>query len=129
MNLLQFQEVVESRLGLYFDDSKETDLLRRIKSAMAEAKITDSYLYYTRLYNEPADSPLWLNLSCHLTVGETYFFRDSAQMHALRTAILPEIIEQKRSGGTHSTKCLLITRYSLLIPVCYSSLLPGETSL
>jgi chemotaxis protein methyltransferase CheR len=39
----------------------------------------------------------WLDeLVEHLTVGETYFLRDPAQIAALRRVILPEIIERRR---------------------------------
>jgi chemotaxis protein methyltransferase CheR len=40
----------------------------------------------------------WLEeLVEHLTVGETYFLRDPAQIAALRRVILPEIIERRRA--------------------------------
>lgn len=97
METLQFQELIQNRLGLYFGAGKETDLERHVKSAMTEAKITDTRLYFSRLYNETEDSDLWLQLARYLTVGETYFFRDSAQMDALRNHILPRLIQQRRN--------------------------------
>jgi chemotaxis protein methyltransferase CheR len=41
-------------------------------------------------------------LIVHLTVGETYFFRDPALFHALREVLLPGLIEQRRD----SSRCL-----------------------
>lgn len=41
------------------------------------------------------DNPEWLDMLVqHLTVGETYFLRDPAQIAALRNTILPEIVER-----------------------------------
>lgn len=41
-------------------------------------------------------------LIVHLTVGETYFFRDQALFRALREVLLPDLIEQRRD----SSRCL-----------------------
>jgi len=51
------------------------------------------------LANLETDSqPRWLHaLVEHLTVGETYFLRNPAQIAALRETILPDLIE-RRSG-------------------------------
>jgi len=35
-------------------------------------------------------------LASHLTIGETYFFRDSGTFQALEEHILPELIRQRR---------------------------------
>jgi chemotaxis protein methyltransferase CheR len=38
-------------------------------------------------------------LIAHLTIGETYFFRDQALFRALQDTLLPELIEQRRAGS------------------------------
>jgi chemotaxis protein methyltransferase CheR len=44
---------------------------------------------------DPANQPNWLyDLVEYLTVGETYFFRDPAQMAALRGTILPDLMRR-----------------------------------
>ena len=43
-------------------------------------------------------------LISHLTIGETYFFRDQALFRALQERLLPELIERRRAGN----RCLRI---------------------
>jgi chemotaxis protein methyltransferase CheR len=46
----------------------------------------------------PDSTPRWLlDLVQHLTIGETYFLRDPAQIAALRDTVLPEVLERRKS--------------------------------
>ncbi len=40
--------------------------------------------------------PAWRMLLAHVTIGETYFFRDARQFAALRGVILPALLEERR---------------------------------
>ena len=51
---------------------------------------------YKQLEQSRTDSPLWDRVISGLTVGETYFMRDSAQFAALRQDILPELIRRRQ---------------------------------
>src|SRR3990170_1598225 len=44
-------------------------------------------------------NPEWRHLASHLTVGETYFFRDHALFEALEKQILPSLIAARRAQG------------------------------
>ena len=48
--------------------------------------------YLDALETAETNSPIWDRLIQFLTIPETYFFRDTEQMHALRTSILPALI-------------------------------------
>ncbi|MBI2081501.1 MAG: chemotaxis protein CheR [candidate division NC10 bacterium] len=49
--------------------------------------------------NLPQESPEWQRLASHLTVGETYFFRDRACFEALERQVLPALITARRAQG------------------------------
>src|SRR5262249_13640041 len=46
------------------------------------------------LSRESLDTPLWQEILQVITIGETYFFRNQDQFNALRTSVLPDIIEK-----------------------------------
>lgn len=48
------------------------------------------------LKNQLSSEKQIADLAYHLTIGETYFFRDSRFFHALETQILPGIIDRRR---------------------------------
>lgn len=52
--------------------------------------------FLERLWHLPDEHPMWQALLAELTIGETYFLRDEAQIAALRNHILPQIIQEKR---------------------------------
>jgi chemotaxis protein methyltransferase CheR len=55
---------------------------------------------YRRLLEEESAAALaeWNALAVLLTIGESYFFRDSGQMSLLREVILPELLERKKES-------------------------------
>lgn len=55
------------------------------------------------------DNPAWAFLLARLTVGESFFFRDQAQMTLLRSVLLPGLIARKRQAAqAGGEKCLRI---------------------
>lgn len=61
--------------------------------------------YLERLRRLPEQDPVWQALLAELTVGETYFMRDSVQIKALREVILPTLIQAKRRLRLWSAGC------------------------
>ncbi|MBZ0303930.1 MAG: hypothetical protein K8J31_29600 [Anaerolineae bacterium] len=49
---------------------------------------------------QSAIHPFWQRLIHVVTIGETYFFRNSPQFMALRTQVLPALIEKRRQSGS-----------------------------
>ncbi|HTI19330.1 MAG TPA: protein-glutamate O-methyltransferase CheR [Trinickia sp.] len=84
----RFRAIIERRLGLQFDDTRQgwlEDLLRRrIESAHQAGE-----LYLAQLEYGAAPDQLTA-LAQELTVPETYFFRSSDQLRALQEQVLPE---------------------------------------
>lgn len=53
----------------------------------------------SQLSQYPMTHPLWQQIVHIATIGETYFFRNRPQFNALRSVILPALIESRREAG------------------------------
>lgn len=91
-----FKTLLQNRSGLHFSAENRVDMEKGVNEAMQKAHFHDLNTYYHALESYATDDPLWKNLIAELTIGETYFFRDTAQLQALETEILPEIIRERR---------------------------------
>ena len=85
-----------TRTGLFFRDSQRETVELGIRHAMQLAKQTSVAEYGQHLERH---ARAFDELIIELTVGETYFFRDTGQMEFIRRNILPEICE--RRGISH----------------------------
>lgn len=95
----QFRELVALRLGLAFPEARRTDLERGLLEACRRSRLSTPEPYVAWLATLPDQSPEWRRLASHLTVGETYFFRDHALFDVLETQILPSLIAARRTQG------------------------------
>src|SRR5471032_1098835 len=76
-------------MGLHFPRERWVDLERGIVTAAAELQFEDTAAWiHWALGRSPTKSQLEI-LASHLTVGETYFFRESRHFDALAEQILP----------------------------------------
>ena len=85
----RLSEFVNSQTGLYFPQEKWRDLRRNISAAAPDLGFGDTnacieWLLSSRLTQEQKDT-----LVGHLTIGETFFFRDKFIFQALKERILP----------------------------------------
>lgn len=99
--LAQLSGFVETCLGLHFPPERLGDLERGVGSAAGEFGFStiDScieWLLATALSRRQIET-----LASHLTVGETYFFRDRRVFDILETQVLPAIIESRRGRDQH----------------------------
>lgn len=91
------RRLIRKRVGLNLTDDRRVGTEQAILRAMKRAGIDDPQRYCEVVR---FDSRIWDDLIDELTVGETYFFRDSAQFRFIRETILPEIRERRRGGRT-----------------------------
>lgn len=95
----QLSEFISARMGLCFPPARWPDLERGIASAAREFQIEDPEELVHRLLNAPLTKAQIEILASHLTIGETYFFREPRTFELLETRILPELIDSRQRTG------------------------------
>jgi chemotaxis protein methyltransferase CheR len=95
---------VEAQLGLHYPPERWGDLERGLRGAAMDLGFESMEkcareLALAKLGQEQIDS-----LAAHLTIGETYFFRDPLVFEILASQVLPALAEERRE----STKQLRI---------------------
>jgi chemotaxis protein methyltransferase CheR len=96
LDSLKYQELIAARTGLVFEAHHRESLTRSILQAARDFGMNEPKAYLDVLRLKSTNSPAWHALLNLITVGETYFFRDAAQMEALRATILPMLISAHR---------------------------------
>lgn len=90
---------VGSRLGLHFPKERSGSLQRGLERAAADFGLPDVASCARWLLSSPLSKHQIEVLASHLTVGETYFFRDRKLFEYLEKTILPARIRQGRKAG------------------------------
>lgn len=89
-------EVLEERLGLYFPAQKWADLDRGLAASAPELGFGSLEECAQSLVHGPIREHAMEVLAVHLTIGETYFFRDPAIFRALEERVLRDLIASRR---------------------------------
>ncbi len=97
--LLEVSQRIQERMGLHFPSIRWSDLARNLKAAAEEARVASLEEFARGIVNGPMDKERLLLLARHLTIGETYFFRDPQVFELLERKILPERMAYRRSLG------------------------------
>ena len=88
-NYLRFCELIQARTGIRVVESRRRVLAHALKEGAESAECTDLDQFLSCLQEARTDSEAWNDLIRKVTIGETYFFRDSETIEALRCHILP----------------------------------------
>lgn len=88
--------LVAAQLGLNFHPDRNADLWRGVSAAARELGFFETAEYVQQLISAAVTPQQLRVLADHLTVGETYFFREPATLKALVTHVLPELIRTRR---------------------------------
>lgn len=91
----QLSEFIASSMGLHFPRERWGDLERNIEPAAREFEFTDTEAFIRWLVTATINTEQMEILTSHLTVNETYFWREPEVFNALIENILPEIINRK----------------------------------
>jgi chemotaxis protein methyltransferase CheR len=94
MRLLQ--ALVYQECGMYFDARRTHFLQDRLQRRLRECRLDSFYSYYRLLISESGREELMCLLQ-NLTVNETSFFRNKAQLDLFHKQILEEVIRQKHA--------------------------------
>jgi chemotaxis protein methyltransferase CheR len=99
----RFSEFVAARLGLDFQPARWHDLERAVRRASAQSgRQPEDFL--RGLLGGSATPSEFEALVDHLTVGETYFWREKESLLALQEQVLPVLIEERRRAGHRSLR-------------------------
>ena len=91
-------EFVALRIGLHFPPERWRDVERGITAAASELGFPDVESCARALLSAPLTQAQLEVLASHLTVGETYFFREKKSFEALEEHILPELLRARRGA-------------------------------
>ena len=94
--LAGLSELVAARMGLHFPPERWRDLARGVESAARELDFADAESCAGWLLASSLTKRQFETLASHLTIGETYFFRERQALEALRERILPGLIRARR---------------------------------
>lgn len=97
--LSRLSEFVAAQAGLHFPRERWRDLERGAGAAARELGYEDTSACIQWLISSAATRAQLEVLASHLTVGETYFFREKRSFEVLEEQILPELIRSRRDSG------------------------------
>ncbi len=92
-------ELIRTRTGLTVSDTKSDHVERVIRDTLTSGRAANYQDLLLALAREPQNHPLWQDFIDVVTIGETYFFRNMYQLDALRSAVLPALIDARRKAG------------------------------
>jgi len=91
--------LILNRIGLYFSLENKHDLERGIKTASMEYGTSNFEEFAENIVNITPTQELINLLGRHLTIGETYFFRETRVFEILEKDILRKLIEDRRQNS------------------------------
>jgi chemotaxis protein methyltransferase CheR len=96
VQLAQLSDVIAAQMGLHFPGVRWHDLERGIRAAAREFDCPDVEACMQWLVSSPLTPHQIAILAGHLTIGETYFFREPHVFAMLEERILPALIRAQR---------------------------------
>jgi len=96
--------LVRERTGIRILDHQMDTLRRTVADGLSRFGHGDAADYLAALRAAQASSPEHEHLIAGITVGESYFFRDQAQMAWLREQWLPQLIARRRAENDLSLR-------------------------
>ena len=94
--LSRLSEFIAEKTGLHFPPARGPDLRRALMEAAAEFGFASPSSCADWLLSASATAQQLNTLAAHLTIGETYFFREPRAFDALAERVLPELIRRRR---------------------------------
>ncbi len=88
---------------MYFDSRRAHFLQDRLQRRLRECQLDSFYSYYRLLISEQGKNELACLLE-NLTVNETSFFRNKAQLELFHKHILMDLLHRKQETGDHNLR-------------------------
>ena len=93
------QALVYQECGMHFDERRAHFLQDRLQRRLRECHLDSFYSYYRLLISDEGKQEL-AQLLENLTVNETSFFRNKAQLDLFQKYILEELLHRKQDAAT-----------------------------
>lgn len=100
----QISRYVSLHMGLNFGPDRQPDLERGLKAAGNSLGFRDLRGFVSQLLSSPSLPEYITALAVHMTIGETYFFRENRIFEILRD-IIPNMLEKKGALRIWSAGC------------------------
>jgi len=97
------QTLVYQECGMHFDDRRTPFLQDRLQRRLKECQLDSFYSYYRLLISQPGKQELTCLVE-NLTVNETSFFRNKAQLDLFQHDVIDDILRRKQESGDHSLR-------------------------
>lgn len=97
-DMFRLSDLIAETLGLNLPPPRWPDLRRGVEAAAHEAGCTELDAYIRHMLSAPPQKAELETLASHLTVGETYFFREQRIFEVLADHILPPLMRSRASG-------------------------------
>jgi chemotaxis protein methyltransferase CheR len=95
----RLSELIAARTGLHFPPERHADLQRAVVAAAPDFGFTNDRACADWLLSARLTSADLRTLATHLTIGETYFFRERPSFNAIANEVLPILIHRRRAGN------------------------------
>lgn len=96
--LADMSAFVAAHMGLHFPPERWRDLENGIAATAGDLKLADAETCARAILSTPPTHSRIQVLASHLTIGETYFFREKNSFAALEEHILPELLRARRGA-------------------------------
>jgi chemotaxis protein methyltransferase CheR len=96
---VRFRAFVQDRIGLDITEDRRHMLARALAEGMQTCACANLDDLHRILQLSSSTSPLWDRLVSALTVGETYFFRNTGHFDLLAKQILPELLADREHSS------------------------------
>jgi chemotaxis protein methyltransferase CheR len=97
------QALVYQECGMHFDERRTHFLQDRLQRRLKECQLDSFYSYYRLLISTQGKSEL-ARLLENLTVNETSFFRNKAQLELFQRDILEDLLQRKQARRDYSLR-------------------------
>lgn len=88
-------EIIYDRAGVHFPATKKSIVESRLGDRLTELELTDFDQYISFLTMGPYQDDEFQEMLDRITLNETSFFRDEAQLSVFEETILPELLEAR----------------------------------
>lgn len=93
---VRLSALIAEHMGLHYPQERLADLQRGVAAAAPDFGFTEAEACADWLLSIPLEKPQLDTLANHLTVGETYFFREKPTWEVLSRDVLPPLIAARR---------------------------------